>query len=313
MWIIDTIFSEKNQCVTICMALGVSLVSGLALLMYSESRGWIRRFYSRIIDGVMVLTFSGMLLCFSLNLISGVLGRSGGSTSSPGVVCDERAGDGDLASLWAFYDKSFENLLTVLGVLGTVFGIIIPVGAYLFQLQTVKRERNEIQHEVQAREMDLRNNIRMLKASTARLTAELREMQGKMTGMRDPFERFCDLSVEMVRSNLEALTNQFNSSVPADLQIKTARLYINQFFALLRIICVKRGIDGVFSTDISRFKDFVGSVNKAGLKWSDVLCGMPVSWMDAGVDADVLRVSVDPADYDSVAKTLGKIIPVYGP
>lgn len=72
---------------------------------------------------------------------------------------------------YELFNSHFSQLLVILGFLGTMFGVLIPAGAYLLQRQSLKDERERMEKDFKAREDRIVKNATAA-ASEAKAKAE---------------------------------------------------------------------------------------------------------------------------------------------
>ncbi len=57
---------------------------------------------------------------------------------------------------YELFNSQFSQLLTFLGIFGTIFGLVIPAGAYLLQKQSIKEEMERLQKYIDSTEQRLK-------------------------------------------------------------------------------------------------------------------------------------------------------------
>ena len=87
----------------------------------------------------------------------------------------------ELKNIADLFNSQFSNLLTVLGLLLTVFGVAIPIVNAIYQKQTLKEERDSLKREIdislaniEAKERELENKIEFAKKERQKQITEVR-------------------------------------------------------------------------------------------------------------------------------------------
>lgn len=287
--------SEQMECSFVMLpTLCILVVLLICWLSKTESRVWVRRFYASAMGYVAIVVSVAMLLLFvvqylPLPLVQHPKPASGG-LGSPMRVESARE----------FYHDCFSDLLTVLSVLGTVFGLMVPIGAYFIQKRSLRDEAQMLQQEMKIRESQLGQKHRALQRSMRNMKKDLDECTAELSHAKEMRSMIFRSGIENMRSNMVSILMMFRlPSLPEDDQVRIIEAYLMQFFFFIRLATACPTF-GPFDSDIMRFSDamqlFRGAndaLRKAATHYSSAMTGedMPsVSGLTLAFDSSQLSI-----------------------
>lgn len=209
-----------------------------------------------------------------------------------------------------FYRENFSDLLTVLGVLGTLVGVIIPLIVYLLQLKSLKNESDSIRKLFHFHRSKLAQEQRELRHQLESLKYELdvaKQQCENISLQRDIVSR---AQLDAVRSNMEAQLMIYRIADPKGGQkgmiVKT---FILQFLDFLRIISYIPN-SGPFDSDVARFREAMKLIRTDAKSYKlgveslvEILKDMPAHSITG------LSIALSDQDYKYVKRELMGIVP----
>ncbi len=138
---------------------------------------------SKFWKAILIATF---LVFFSLCVIFVILYRN--LLTQPVILKSMPAGE--LRNLTELFDNQLANILTIIGVLMTIFGFVLPMLNIFLQRQTLKEERESIQREIDIslsiirdQEKDFRRDLTVAKEERNKKISEIEKKID--SGMRE--------------------------------------------------------------------------------------------------------------------------------
>lgn len=297
--------SAQMECSFVVLStLCILVVLLICWLSKTESRVWARRFYASAMGYVAIVVSVAMLLLFVVHYLPLPLVQHPKPTS--GGLCSPVR----VESARDFYHDCFSDLLTVLSVLGTVFGLMVPVGAYLIQKRSLRDEAQMLQQEMKVRESQLGQKHRALQRSMRSMKEELDECTAELSHAKEMRNMIFRSGIESMRSNMASILMTFRlPSLPEDDQVRIVEAYLTQFFFFIRLATACPTF-GPFDSDIMRFSDamqlFRGAKDafrKAVAHYSSAMAGEDMP------SASGLTMAFDSSQLSVLRKELEPILP----
>lgn len=254
------------------------ILSMLGCLMLTESRYWARQVWQSIMGYSAIVFLLAMVLLFVVHYIPSPLckGCGNGSPVKHALVVN-----GD--SPQSFYHDCFSDLLTVFSVLGAVFGVIVPVGAYFIQRRSLKDESVNLLKAMHLRESELRKNHTSLRRELRDLRGELDECEEGMTRVSELKELISRNSRESMRTNLYCTLVAYSlPGMSSEDKTRVVKSYLQQFVLLIRLACAFPK-QGEFDSDVKRFSDAISLFRKGAVSYNSVLAQLADEMSDESV------------------------------
>ena len=235
---------------------GVLLLAVLCWFRITESRARACRILDCAQTHIFILIASSILLLFaSLYIPVPALGAvRSGSTARSEARQQQIPGDQE-SSAQDFYRESFANLLTVFGVIGTLFGVIVPFAGYLLQRNSLKEEAANIRRDYYLREKGYNQKQRTMAQALGLMKNDIKEAQRYCEELRGRRDFIVRAQLDGIRANLEAYCVIFSvPGVSKDWKSRLFKMYLSLFVDFLRS-AVTIPSAKPFTADIGRFND----------------------------------------------------------
>lgn len=244
-------------------AFALALLTVVFALELTESRREMRHVMSSFRNVIVWVSGIAILTIFVRQYIPGFVKSHEHWNLVAGLP--ELAG---MASERDFYHDCFCDLLTVLSVVGTVFGLIIPIGSYLLQRNSLKDEADNFRSELNSKNKEVTQKQDSLDQQMESLKLEVGRLKEMSAGLES--ERVDDAKneLESMRSNMACLATIYDSRcIPEDKKAKLIENYLLQFVCYLRRVAVIPNA-GAIDADISRFCDTVNLFREDHMRYS---------------------------------------------
>lgn len=165
---------------------------------------------------------SAQLPSMSFNRSKGAIHNPNSNTVivNPQRVTPDSSDDIELFKLiYDLFNSHFVQLLTVLGILMTIFGVVIPLATYIFQRKTLTEEREalmrEFHHELEQKIMTVTNaitngteeKIQEVNKSTADFAKTFSARQEELSSYRSDLERRFQENIDRANDTHEKLVS----------------------------------------------------------------------------------------------------------
>lgn len=267
-----------------CGLLTIVIVSWLT---HTESRLQARRILSCVHCDVVIVVSLAMLLIFVLQYIPPpVLGQWRVRFSNLVKQCAERPSEvsieaekvKDAMMLREFYHENFSDLLTIFSVLGTIFGIIVPLGAYFIQKRSIKDEAGILTNDVKARERELRRKQAAIAHELGGVRKELQDCRSQLSRTKVLRDLVSKNGFESMRSNLLCAENIYRvPNLSPEVKKKIVNSYFMQF---VNFLCFAAELPdgGANISDVKRFSDVISMFRRDDKKlYVEVVRGLRIS------------------------------------
>lgn len=169
---------------------------------------------------------------------------------------------GSIVSDRDFYHDCFSDLLTVLSVVGTVFGLLVPIGSYLLQRNSLKDEADVFRSEMNAKNEDVANKQAGISEDIKSLKRDMTQVKESSAGWVRRMKDHARVELESMKSNMACLNSIYiSNSVPEEAKVDLIQHYLYQFVCYLRCVESDPGC-GAQDADVYRFCDAMKKFRK---------------------------------------------------
>lgn len=170
-----------------------------------------------------------------------------------------------------FYKENFSNLLTILGVFSTLFGVVVPFAGYLLQHKNLKDEAETLRLSVSEYRRMITNEQQKLQKMVVDLTDEVHESKVAFDNLRSRRDYVMRCQIDGVRASMETLLAVYRVGLlPLADKEKIIKGYLVQFIGFLRLAACTPQLKP-FSSDVGRFQDAMKLFRKDSCAYSNAL------------------------------------------
>lgn len=286
---------------------GIVAIVILVFLRKTETRPVVGAFLYNALTYLFILSVLVILLSFAMKYIPSRHDKSDTNVRYiRGVGCVYQVKNYDRE----FYNENFSNLLTVLGVIGTLIGVVIPIIGFFVQRSSLKSEVAVIMSTFNSHRRSLAREQRNFKQQLDAMSKELDSAKNVYEALQSRRDYVVSAQLDGIRANLECQITVYKlPGATVEQKCFVIKGYVLQFLDFLRLIALSPNTNS-FRPDVARFQEAMKLFRENDEAYKSAMKNLADTMKEAPPESmPLLHLALTNNDYNIVESELRSVFP----